>query len=229
MEKKDKILMRKYAPLVLYLESLEKIFGVLKGACSRVAIETEDYKFESISELRGHFKNNYPKSLTIRSSNPYCKLKLDSWRAEFYVSSSSTESSGVFYEINDILLRSQRRPNFVYSLYFVILAPNVVSLVGGILPEYISDNILFFVLQLFVCFWAAWVLFFVRLKKHSTIILGSGTEKQGFFQRHADQIKLGIIVAIITTAINFAGQELVKKLWLGETKANTGETNKLQK
>jgi hypothetical protein len=228
MEKIDKSLQKEYSPLVLYVDALEDIIGILSSACSKVKIQTDDYKFDSISELKDYFKDCQPKSLKIESSSPYCTLELNSLQARLYIGSSNTESAGIFYKINDILVKSQRRPNFTYSYYFVALAPNVIYLVNTFIPKYISDTILFLAIQLSVYAWTIWVLFII-VKKRSTITLESAIHKQGFFKKYSDRIKLSIIVAVTTTVINFACQELIKKLWPSENKANTSEIHNLQK
>lgn len=209
MEKLDQPLHKHYLPLVLHFDALEEIIAVLTTVCSKVEIKTDDYKFDSAKELKDHFKDYRPKSIIIQSSNPYCTLNLESLWAKLYTGSNSTESSGIFFKINDILRKSERQPKFAYSYYFVVSVPNILYISEKFLERFIPVDNFGFALYLCSCAWAAWVLF-IRLTKHSTIVLDSLVHKKGFLRRNADQINIGIIVAIITTILGLVVQELFK-------------------
>lgn len=228
MEKIDKYMLKEYWPLVVHVDILEKIVDIFGATCGKVEIQTDEYIFDSISELKAYFKDYHPESIKIVTPKPYCVLELNSKWAKLYVSSSTTEYSGIFYKINDILLKAQRRPNFAYSYYFMVIAPNIVFLAEKFFPKNIIDNYLIFTVQLLLYTWAVWG-FFIRLKKYSKIDLKAVSRKPGFFSKHADQIILSIIVAAVTTFINIFGQELVKKIWPEGTTVSIEKTQNIQK
>lgn len=208
-------------------DALEEIFEVLSEACKEVYIETDDFKFSSASELVNKYKLAPPSSLKISSSNPYCYVELNSLWAELYIGSSTNEESGIFYKINEILLRSQRRPKIAYSYYFVYLVPNCISFAFYFLAKDAFSVTSLIAIHSPVFAWSIWIIY-IRLKKHTKIVLESSINKKNFFTRHADQIILGTIVAIITTIVNFAGDGLVKKFFPTDDKSKAEETGKIK-
>jgi hypothetical protein len=209
MEKIDKSLKKNYLPVVLYLEALEGIVDAFTVEGNKIEIRADDYSFDSITELSNHFKVNGPKSLEVKSLNPYGRLELNPLWAELYMGSSSIESAGIFYKIDRIMSSSERRPRIGYSYYSVWLLP-LLSWIPNILPKSANEHDIFLIFNV-PFLWVVWVLF-IRLKKHSTLILERFSNKQGFLKRNSDAIKLLLIGAILGCISTIAGQIILEKM-----------------
>jgi hypothetical protein len=226
--KKDRPPSKNYRPLVLHLEALEEIIKILNELSKEIVIESEDYKCDSISELTEQYKNIYPRSLEITSSNPYCKIELNTRWASLSVGNSSIECSGLFHKLDQVLSATERRPRIFYSdIEYVFFLP-ILSVTGVFSPLILHKLrpvvhpvliVIFLIILWLVC--CAWILrlTFIKTRKYSTIILEHPEHKQGFFKKHSDQIKFmfvgAVITAVVTWTINFFSPWVIEKLWPG--------------
>lgn len=204
MEKINKSLSKVFLPLVVYREDLEKLVDVLSATGNDVKINVDDYSYESISELIEHRGLQQYNSMEIQSRNPYCNIKLCPLSAELYVSGDdSCSSSGVFYQLDKILMSCLRKPSFAYS-YYTIWAINIGFPVGwSFFESVINNNFLLDIFYFIPFVWVFYVLF-IRLKKHSTITLVKQSEASNFFKRNKDQILLLIFGTIFGILVSKA-------------------------
>ena len=99
MKKIDRPLSRDYPPIVVKVEDLEDIERVLSANGDKVKIVCDDHLFESVGELAEQLKGTRVREVEITSSEPYAMIYLGRFNALLYVGSSSTSSSGLFFQL----------------------------------------------------------------------------------------------------------------------------------
>jgi hypothetical protein len=136
MKKIDKSISKNYLPLKLYLEDLENIEVILKEASKSLSIETEEYKFDSIADIKSNLKRDRIKELHLKTSDPYITLDFTPLWARVYVSSSETNGAGIFYKLNQIIESRTRFLKWLYSFHFLWATGGVFWLSSFILPKW---------------------------------------------------------------------------------------------
>jgi hypothetical protein len=209
MKKLDKPLSKEYPPLKLYLEDVEEIERILSDGSSTVSVETDDYTFPSVKEFAESYRQKRIHTLHIKGSNPYVTIDFDRVSSRIYVSSSSTDGSGIFYLLDQVLRRRILPGHWLYSFKLLmtlnILIP-VASTLGltGPLPVTVTLSSLL----LFWMFRAA----YVRLKRHSLVVVSDKLSRQGFLRRNKDNLAIVIISALLGAVLGVGGTLLVNYL-----------------
>jgi len=141
MKKLDKSLSKEYPPLKIYLDDLEQIEEVLSDASESISIETQDYSFASIEDFAGNYSQKRINTLRITSTNPYVTVEFNPLSCRLYVSSSSTNASGIFYKLDQIIHRHILPVHWLYSIGFLLTLSGIFlvsSQVALKLPSAIS-------------------------------------------------------------------------------------------
>jgi len=191
MKKIDSPISKEYSTLILELSHIESIIEILTEKENEIEISTDSVSFDSVSDLVLHSKKKRLTYLQIHSATPYANIELRPLWARFYIGSSKAESSGIFYKIDKILRSCERWPKIAYSSYFiwVLIALQWAPM---FLPKPFADYMKWLNGPIF--FWLMWVTF-IKLRRYSFIILEN--EKENFFVRNSDSIKVALISAIV--------------------------------
>lgn len=208
MKKIDKSLSKDYLPVKLYLDDLEQIDEIMKEASTSLSFETEDFKFDSIEELKNNLKKAQINELHVKSSSPYITIDFTRMWARVYVSSSETSSAGIFFRLDQIISNRTRILKWLYSFYFIWVTNISVWLISGTFGlTFISSRMnpyTSITLTALSSMWLFWVLF-IRLRSHSIIFLTHRGSEKPFLQRNKDNLILAIISAILGAILGIAG------------------------
>jgi len=108
-------------PLVLWREDLDEIISILQRREGAIQFVADDYTFEKLDELETHFGVRDKNELKITSTKPYVSLELNDKQAWLFVSADSQDASGVFFELDKVLIARQRRFPALYTFWFTSL------------------------------------------------------------------------------------------------------------
>jgi len=176
MERLQKSLWKEYITSKISADQLEEIEAILKTT-EGIKIETEDFRFESISELKNKYKDQILETLKITTSKPYISIEFNKISIRLFTYSDDEKSTSIFYKIDSIISKSTLKPNFLYTYYFVWTGNLFIWLV-----PLINKNSNFFhvsvVLSSLIFLWNLWV-GYIRLFRSSQIFISN--EKKSFY------------------------------------------------
>lgn len=210
MKRKSKSISKQYLAIKIYLEDLESIERILKNSAKKFKVETDEYEFTSIAELKNQYKNTKPINLTISAWEPYIYIELNKLYVRLYCDSDDTSSSGIYYRLDKILSSATRKPNFFYT-YKSVFVISLFSLIPNSLINKIHPQALTLWKTLFIL-WFILVLrmLYIRGFNSSDINLVNKDAIQDFFSRNKDQIIVGLlngaigaILGVVLTVLAF--------------------------
>ncbi len=208
MKKLDKSISENYLPIKLYLDDLETIEEILKEVSNSISFEAENYKFDSIEELKGNLKLTQINELEVKTSSPYISIDFTRIWARVYVSSSETSNAGVFYKLDQIISRRTRKPRWKYSFYFFNIT-TIILLMNGmpLIQRLFSRSLNPYVSLTISAIWFIWMIwfFYVRFRQHTVIVLAHRNSEKPFLQRNKDNLILAIISALLGAILGVAG------------------------
>lgn len=193
-------------PVVLYLDDLERILEVLKGASEAVEISTLEYELGSLDEITNIQKETLS-SLSIAIRNPYLSLEFKPYEISLFISEDTPISRGLFEKIKQLLHNRRRKLSWLITNDWVwVLAPYLIALplgwfvVQGILSNNMHDVLLGCALAVpgTVLYWWTWQ---VSSNKYSIIHLRRRTELPSFWKRNKDEILIAAISAIVGSIV----------------------------
>ncbi len=206
MKKIDQSISKNYLPLRLDLDDLHAIEEVLKEATKEYQIDCGDFQFDSVDELAGKLKDATLRELEIKSLSPYLRIELTKLFASVYVGSNEIDSAGLFHKV-DSILRKARIPLFFLYSYYSVWSLNIFI----ILLEFIHRSP--------VLDWLFWGMLlgvlrvgYVRLTRHSSVIVASTRLAGSFFRRKKDDLLLAVISGLVGALLGIAGTILVNYL-----------------
>jgi hypothetical protein len=203
--KKQKSFWRSYGPVVLWLEDLTEIVTFLKENTKKVEISNEDYRFQTIDDLKEHFGSQTQFLLEIDTTDPYVSIKLTRLGPKLYVAAGA-QSTHLFHEIDDMLSRRQRWFPWAYSFWFMMVFPAAVFAVDHLFlagrPEPVAQILSQMATLLFL--WFLWVAY-VRLRRECVIKLQRRADRKSFFERNQDQLIMLLLGAVLGGIVTFAG------------------------
>jgi hypothetical protein len=191
---------RSYGPVVLWLDDLTEIVAVLMERSKKIQISTEDYRFETVDELKKHVGSQTQFALEIDCHEPYVSIDFDRDSATLYVSAGD-QAAHLFNEIDGIIARRQRRFPLLYSWRPLMLASAVIIVADYFLffgPPEVEPYVRFIPPFLAICFIGP---MFIRWKRVSVIKLQRPSDAPSFWERNKDKMLMLIIGALITLAV----------------------------
>lgn len=200
----------------LYLDDLQQIYEVLKEKGKNIKIIAEDYEIEDVNELS---KLGIKKlhNLSIKCSDPYITIELDTMWARIYFSEDTTYNRGILSEIEDVI---RKRSNILsrslaswwgYACTLVLFSCFSVSTIVNMKNDITMIFGWISLALLLLSIIALITSFRYKLMRYSTIMLYAKKEESSFWRRNKDQILVAIIAAIAGSVIT-AFVLLVSKL-----------------
>jgi len=201
--KKQKTFSKEYYPVVLWTEDLQELCDALKSKGGAVEISTDDYKFESIGDATEYFGQKSQCDLKLSSDKPYAQVEFSRIWTRVYVSPGEN-SAAVFHDLDELLVRRQRKLPFLYS-YWILVPLLLLSFIPAewsslIFPWKEIASIVLFV-------WYFRVMF-IKLRRHSLIRFQRHSDARPFWERNRDQLLLMLISAAVGGLITLAGAKL---------------------
>ena len=212
MKRNPKPLTKYYMPLVLWREDLDEIASILQRREAVIQFEADDYSFEKLEELETHFGSKDKNELKIASAEPYVSIELGPRGARLYVSASSSDASGVFFELDKVLTTRQRRFPALYTFWFIcllgIFGANTITFIINYTNSPRSIALAWSFIYLVIFAWTYWVLY-IRMRWYSVIRMRRRATSESFVHRNKDQLTVAIIAAIVGAALGV----VALKLW----------------
>jgi len=222
MKKRKKNLEYSFGPLVLYLDDLETIEQHLKEPGWKVEIETENYVFETVKELKKQLVEKEQKSyltelcfdVTAQKeedflANPIGRLWFSpTLHSHLNFEKDNTESSGILFKIQTLLEKKKRKfvLNYKYTPVFMFLG-FVFS--GVLIPLFLDKDfvqqlpaVVIVIYLVFMAFFWFWFIWSMRInEKESVLIILKRKEQSSFWQRNKEEILKGVIISGLSIAI----------------------------
>jgi hypothetical protein len=210
MKKSCKHITKEYRPLKIYLDNIEDIVALFQENGISYTISTDNFEYDSITELRLNSNEKQTKTLSIKTSNPHIVLEFEPHSARIFISEDTTFTLGLYHQIDFIIKSSQRLFSITYSYFFIYaIAPLVQMLAFTSL-----DNVLpVFIKYSFLAFWLVWFgrAFYITLFNHSNINLIYKSSISNFFTRKRDDLIIALISGFIGAILGVIGTILTKK------------------
>jgi hypothetical protein len=208
MKKLDQSISQSYLPIKLYLDDLLEVQRILRESSKDMQLKSSGYSFDSIEEMASTLGKQEVFELEMHSSSPDSRIEFTRLWAKVYVASSAITSAGMFHSIDHVIAKSRRPLSFIYSFY-TIWGINIFSIVSTPLAKlfelpFINNLSLGGFVVLF------WVLF-VRLRRHSTIVLTPRNASRTFWSRNKDEIIIALISATVGALLGILGTVIAKK------------------
>jgi len=222
MKKRKKNLEYSFGPLVLYLDDLETIEQHLKEPGWKVEIETENYVFETVKELKKQLVEKEQKSYLTELcfditdnkeedffTNPIGQLRFSpTLHSHLNFEKDNTESSGILFKIQTLLEKKKRKfvLNYKYTPVFMFLG-FVFS--GVLIPLFLDKDfvqqlpaVVIVIYLVFMAFFWFWFIWSMRInEKESALIILKRKEQSSFWQRNKEKIFWRIIVPVIAACL----------------------------
>jgi hypothetical protein len=206
MKKIGKSLSKNYLPVKLYLNDLFNIEDILKMYSNSIEIEAEGYQYSSIKELSEQLNINQITELKIIMSQPYTEINFYQQWAYIFVVADDIRGARLFIKLDE-LLKNKRRPLcFFYNYFFINFIWTFIFSLNFFVDKYRIPYILLCVLG---GFWIIWAIF-VRMRRHSLIIIAKDNGFVKFWMRKKDDIIINIMTALIAAALGVFGTLLVQ-------------------
>lgn len=210
MEKLDPPLNKDYGPLIMWASDLADLLSDLKD-CTDIEFVADNVKYESIEEFIKESKGRNPSKVMIKALNPYLKVELYEHSASLYVSSSQLLPSGLFYKIDSILNRCERKPKIFYRQSWTIgssIVPVILFNVTRLKPYFYHFTWIYGL----AFSWMIYVAFIVTMR-HSIVQPIHKEERPSFISRNIDSIIIAVIAALIGAVIGAVATKMVDKAW----------------
>lgn len=205
--KKEKSFLKKYWPVVVYLDDLREVVEVMKAICTSVELSSDDYIFESLDDAKEHFSNRIQTNFKISGSGPYSRVDYSRWETEVYVSSGD-KSAQLFHELDEILIRQQRHLPFLYS-YWIWIVSGLLGLFSFLFGQSMSDFASWIIsgFSILVSLWFLYVMIVVT-RRHSLIRFEQRSKTPTFFEQNKNAILMSILTGIISGGIGYGFAKL---------------------
>jgi hypothetical protein len=230
IRKVEKTFERSYHPVVIWFDDLAAIIETLKQRVGGVQLRTENYRYDSLEELKEHVGGQTQFALEIVGSKPGGSLsvslelkRMSLVKLWVFDPQGGPEAAQVFHEIDDTITGCQRRPAQLYSgwaLFFGLLA--LVALPYVMARNETTERGLLVAGSMFFL-WSIWVIF-VSACWSAVIRLQRRAEVRPFLARNKDQLLLLLIGAIIGGCVTFASVVLKEHFYPSTT---TGDAPKI--
>jgi hypothetical protein len=199
MEKVIKPIRKKYLPVKIYIDDIEKIVSIFDSNNISYTLETDQFKFKSLSNLVESLNQKEIPKLQIQTDKPSITIDFNKMWASMDTYSNDTLTTGLFHNIDDVLKKTIRFFGFSYNFYFFWMI-NILFGVYSLNQESNSFTDLFDIPFVLLLIYTAKMLY-IRMIKYSSIQLVRKEDKANFFIRKKDDLILGIIMAIIGAAL----------------------------
>lgn len=209
MEKLDKPLTKNYGPLVMWASDLAELLSELKD-CNNIEFVADDVKFDTVDEFVRESRGHSPSEVKIGASNPYLSVTLDRITAKLYVSSSQLLASGLFLRIDSILSRCERKPKFIYGIWWVWFSSSLVWII--FLPPLKPYS---YLVVWFFGLYIPWLIYiaFLNIWRFSVIQPMHREERPSFIRRNLDGIVIAIISALLGAIGGVVATKMADRIW----------------
>lgn len=209
IKKVEKSLERSYRPIVIWFEDLVEIIDTLKRQGREIEIRTADYRYESLEDLKEHVGAQTQFELGISlfpTPSVSIELKRTSVKLWVFDPRGGPEAAQIFYDINEVITRCQRRLAPLYSLLLMFVVLPFFILSQYILMQYneLSAARALTVVGSVIALWFFWASYVITYRK-AVINLQRRSEVRPFLERTKDQLLLLLIGAIVGGFMTFVG------------------------
>lgn len=215
--KREKNFDKSYLPVVLGIEDVSELIDAMRDAADgkEVIIQTDNYQFQSVEELKDHFGSRTLTKLEIATSFPFEYVKLDTSAVKLYIS-WGPKATSLFFELDAILSRGQRRPSALHNGWFITGLGTLNFLLGYTANYWFSaaqpTSTLALTLLCLSSAWIFWALYH-RAFRMTVIRLQRQNETRPFLERNKDQLLMLMIGTLIGSLATFGGVVLKERFY----------------
>lgn len=189
-------------PVCLYQEDLSAISAALAQDDGKLAIETDEFEYDSLDELLSNLGDPL-NGLSLKRKAPYISVDFDSRGGVWlYASNDDLVSRGIFAEIQELLVSKRRQSYFM--LRRIVDASSWVGAAGigaFLVAGHWREAMLSSLLPLLS-------IAFIFVKPRSIINRTSRAQRKNFWQRNSDQIVVALISAVAGSILTLAATAL---------------------
>ncbi|PKO36653.1 MAG: hypothetical protein CVU33_17345 [Betaproteobacteria bacterium HGW-Betaproteobacteria-6] len=189
-------------PVCLYQEDLSAISAALAQDDGKLAIETDEFEYDSLDELLSNLGDSL-NGLSLKRKAPYISVDFDSRGGVWlYASNDDLVSRGIFAEIQELLVSKRRQSYFMLRRFvdassWVGAAGIGAFLVAGHWREAMLSSLL-----------PLLSIAFIFVKPRSIVNRTSRAQRKNFWQRNSDQIVVALISAVAGSILTLAATAL---------------------
>lgn len=181
-------------PTELYLEDIDELCQIIRGAAKNVRIEVPGYELESPDELAALSKQLPTKVLhefKIKAREPYIILEIYPHSSHLYISDQTLELLGIQTKITEFMI--QRRQTFWWAMnpWLVSFLAPIAIFAGAKFNKWVFGATAIIVIA------AYWWTYRRTFRSHTIFFLSSRKERDSFWMRNRDKIILAILSALI--------------------------------
>ncbi len=199
MIRKTKNLEKNYPPRRIYLEDLLEIEKILKNSNHDIRIRTEDYIANTISEISEVCKDKTLNELTISTIDFRLRIHLGSSSATLEATSYTSNDTGIFHEIDDVLSKAKEAPFSVSSINFLATAI-ILGITYSLFNYNFSSNLLTYI-NMYVLI-IILIFTYYRGSHYSTIVFSNKTNNYKLYDYKREIITL-LITFILTKILEY--------------------------
>lgn len=181
---------KKYPPISLYFDDLEKVFNSISKSGQDVTITSGDFIFDSLDEFYEQNKNKKIRSFSISSDGFNFDLSKFGGFSIMYKYSQDINLRS-YYEINQILLKNKNIFGFLFKPWVGPIAVACTFIIPSFKFEYNVDLYLSAFLLLIIILSG-----FGSVMWQGQIIVACKSDRTGWIERNRD-----VFVAIISSII----------------------------
>lgn len=201
--KKAKPFVKKYKPVVAYLDALEEIVYTVQTCCEKIELSSEDYTFESLQDAVAHFGSRPQFDFKISGSKPSVQVSFSRMEASVYVFPDE-KAAQLFHDLDVIVSAQQRTLGILYSNWMwlpVFFLLSIVSTIGG---KFSSVGDLAYLGVMTAAFaWFVWISY-VGLRRHSVLIFERRNQAKTFMDQNRNAIAMCVITSVLSGSIGYA-------------------------
>lgn len=217
MKKIKKAPNKYYPPLVLWAEDLLEIESYMREYAKEdgsIKITANEIYYDSVDEFLKGSKGQtaYEIDITAVQEDFNFNISLNLTKDWAHLEGSCNENfvTAIFFRIDEILARCQRKPTFIYhpvwGAFTIPLIISILSISLGIYYDYnpTSPTILLI---------SFWLFYSMNLKCLCKIHPTYKHEKVNFFRRNFDQIILLVIGTALGVILSATAPKVIDKIW----------------
>lgn len=186
--------MRIIPPGNYFIEDIEDIYEILTSVSTKVSIETDQYEFESLQELKEY--SGQIKKIVLIAKDPYISVDIGEW-VKIYTNKETLLARGAVDKIGTTAQERKKKfstksknPSYLFTIILALLSSAVVVSLG--LIKNVSLGIGLFIFDVILLLWT----YYASMLRKSTIRLVHKHEAQNFLKANSDKIIIAIISAI---------------------------------
>jgi hypothetical protein len=197
------LIRRTLPPLKVYEDEVRELDTFLRANCKGVSLQIGGFELDSVDEIAKLPEREYHE-LVVICDGPHLRVYLDASSAKIFCGDTSVVSEGMVSRAEQILRKGELRMMRITAKWWILSA---LTFVLGFLCAVLNNiywrasAVVLIVLVLGRAFWEA----YSYTRRYCTIVMSTRKDAGGFWHRKKDEVILGVVIAIASTAVGVIG------------------------